>query len=98
MASWDMASWDIAPGDMSAAIRCEREAAETRARLAEAGDDAQQGGLAAAGRAEEAQKFAPADVEIDRLERRHTRPEALADASQDDERILIPAFRRRAGR
>jgi hypothetical protein len=31
--------------DMSAAIRCEREAADTRARLAEAGDDAQQRAL-----------------------------------------------------
>src|SRR6516164_5927561 len=82
---------------MSAGIRGEREAADARARLAETGDDAQQGGLAAAGGAEQAQELAPSDVEIDRVERRHPRAKALADAPQPNDRIRVPAFRQRAG-
>jgi len=42
------------------------------ARLSETGDDSQKGTLAAAGRANETQELAPADFEIDRLERRQS--------------------------
>jgi hypothetical protein len=62
------------------AIRREREAADASGRLGEAGDDAEQGRLPAAGRTKKAQKLASSDIEIDRLKGRNARTETLADA------------------
>ncbi len=64
------------------------------ARLSETGDDPQQGGLAATRRAEEAQELAFGDIEIDLLERLHSRAEALPDTAQRDNRLQgrIPTF------
>ena len=63
------------------------------ARVGQSGNDAQQGRLAAARWPEEAQKFAAADIKVDRLERCQTRPEAFADAAKsNDGQGRIPTF------
>jgi hypothetical protein len=49
--------------------------------LAESGNDPQQRALAAAGGAEQTQKFAAMYIEIDPVERRYPRGEALADTA-----------------
>jgi hypothetical protein len=51
-----------------------------RTGIAEAGDHAQQGGLAAARRAEQAGKFAGAEIEIDAGDRQRAVGKALGDA------------------
>ena len=57
---------------MPVTICWQQEVPFALARLSETGDDAQKGALAAAGRANETQELAPADFEIDRLERRQS--------------------------
>jgi hypothetical protein len=64
---------DTARRDLPATVGCQRQAANAAARFAEPGDDAQQGGLAAAGWTEEAQKLAAANVEINPVECRNAR-------------------------
>jgi hypothetical protein len=54
--------------------------------LAQPGDDPQQGRLAAARGAKQAQKLAAADVEIDPIECRNPAREALGDAAEPDDR------------
>lgn len=82
---------------MPPAIGLERQTANTSARLAQTGDDTQQGGLAAAGRTEDAEKLAAANIEINRFKRAETRAETFGNAAQCDDRIRrrqgrIPAF------
>src|SRR5690242_12926976 len=81
---------------MPSAVAGKRQAAPPDARFAEPGDDAQQGGLAAARRPEEAKKFAAADIEVDCGERRHTGAEALADPPQCHDRIRVSGGLQRA--
>jgi hypothetical protein len=64
---------------LPAAFGFQRQATNSARRFAEPGDDAQQGGFAAAGWAKQAQKLAPANVEINRVKRRNARTETLAD-------------------
>jgi len=78
---------------MPAAVGGEREAPNSFARIGEAGDDAQQGGLAAARRADEAQELALADIEIDCVEGAQSGAETLPDAAQrNDSQGRIPTF------
>ena len=81
-------------GHTSTPIGGERETPLAFARVGEACDDAQQGRFTAAGRAEEAQELARADIEIDAVERRHPGGKPLADAPQRDNRGQgrIPTF------
>ncbi len=84
----DVAVAHIAAGDI---LAMEHDAAAVR--RFQPGDDAQQAGLAAAGRAEQGDQFAALDVQVDRLQRLEL-AEALVDVTDFDTHGCAPVFRR----
>jgi hypothetical protein len=67
--------------DLPGAVGIEQQVADAGTRRTEPGDDAQQRALATAGGAEQAQKLAATNIEINPVERRDTRRETLADTA-----------------
>ena len=58
--------------------------------VGKAGDQLEQGGLAATGRTDQADKFSLGDGEVDVLEHRWVAPISLADGGEGDCGLAIP--------